>query len=125
MTFVERSGTMQAPVATRHDRWALERLLRLFADVRDGEAAQLLLLAFNVFLILTAHYLMKPVREVLILDQSGGPEAKAYTYGAQAVVLLAAVPLYGALAGRLPRRRLINIVTAFFIGCLPVLYLLA
>ena len=35
------------------------------------------------------------------------------------------VPLYGALATRLPRRRLINVVTAFFIACLPVFYLLA
>jgi AAA family ATP:ADP antiporter len=106
------------------DRRPLERFLRLFTDVHDGEAPQLLLLMFNVFLILTAYYLMKPVREMLILDQPGGAEMKAYAYGIQALVLLAVVPLYGALATRLPRRRLINIVTAFFIGCLPLFYLL-
>jgi AAA family ATP:ADP antiporter len=105
-------------------RGPLERLLRLFADVREGEAVQLLLLTFHAFLILTAYYLLKPVREVLILDQPGGAEMKAYAYGAQAFVLFAAVPLYGALASRLSRRRLINIVTAFIIGCLPVFYLL-
>jgi AAA family ATP:ADP antiporter len=103
----------------------LERFLRLFTDVRAGEGPQLLLLTLNVFLILTAYYVMKPVREALILDQPGGAELKAYAYGAQALVLFAAVPLYGALATRLPRRRLINVVTAFFIACLPVFYLLA
>jgi AAA family ATP:ADP antiporter len=112
------------PPAAR-PRGPLERFLRLFTDVRDGEGVQLLLLALNVFLILTAYYLMKPVREALILDQPGGAELKAYAYAAQALVLFAAVPLYGALATHLPRRRLINIVTAFFIACLPVFFMLA
>jgi AAA family ATP:ADP antiporter len=108
----------EAPIAppTR----PLERFLRLFTDVRDGEGPQLLLLAFNTFLILTSYYLMKPVREVLILDQPGGAELKSYAYGAQAVLLLAIVPLYGALAARLSRQRLINAVTLFFIACLPL-----
>ena len=57
-----------APTASR-PRGPLERFLRLFTDVRDGEGPQLLLLALNVFLILTAYYVMKPVREALILDQ--------------------------------------------------------
>jgi AAA family ATP:ADP antiporter len=43
----------------------------------------------------------------------------------QAVLLLGAVPLYALLASRFPRRRLINVVTFFFIGCLVVFYLLA
>jgi AAA family ATP:ADP antiporter len=103
----------------------LERLLRLFTEVHDGEGAKLLLLTLNVFLILTAYYAMKPVREALILDQPGGAEMKAYAYAAQAAVLFVLVPLYGTLATRLPRRRLINAVTAFFIACLPAFYLLA
>jgi AAA family ATP:ADP antiporter len=122
---VEATPFGQSPAAPRSDRGPLERFLRLFTDVRVGEGPQLLLLAFNAFLILAAYYLLKPVREVLILDQPGGAEIKAYAYGAQALVLFAAVPLYGALASRLPRRPLINIVTAFIIGCLPVFYLLA
>src|SRR5262245_40111653 len=113
-----------APTA-QPPRGPLERFLRLFTDVRDGEGPQLLLLTLNVFLILTAYYVMKPVREVLILDQPGGAELKSYAYAAQALVLFAAVPLYGALATRLPRRRLINIVSAFFIACLPLFYMLA
>jgi AAA family ATP:ADP antiporter len=116
-----------APPAARPPppRGPLARFLRLFTDVRDGEGPQLLLLALNVCLILTAYYVMKPVREALILDQPGGAELKSYAYAAQAALLFVVVPIYGALATLLPRRRLINIVTAFFIACLPVFYLLA
>jgi AAA family ATP:ADP antiporter len=115
---------LDAAAAAGRPAAALERFLRPFTEVRDGEGPQLLLLTLNVFLILTAYYVMKPVREVLILAQPGGAELKSYAYGAQALVLFALVPLYGALATRLPRRRLINVVTAFFIACLPVFFLL-
>jgi AAA family ATP:ADP antiporter len=103
----------------------LERTLRLFSDVREGEGPRLLALTFNVFLILVAYYVMKPVREVLILAQPGGAELKSYAYAAQAALFIVLVPLYGAVAARLPRRRLINGVTALFIACLPVFYVLA
>lgn len=111
----------EPPLPTR----PLERFLRLFSDVREGEGLLLLLLTFNVFLILVAYYVMKPVREVLILNQPGGAELKSYAYAAQAALLVVVVPLYGALASRLPRRRLINVVTAFFVACLPAFYALA
>ena len=103
----------------------LDRFLRLFADVRSGEGGQLLLLAANVFLILTAYYVMKPVRESLILAQPGGAEIKSYSMAAQAVLLVFLVPAYGALAARLPRQRLINLVSLFFIACLPLFFLAA
>jgi len=111
------------PVPDSHH--PLDRFLRLFADVRSGEGGQLLLLAANVFLILTAYYLMKPVREALILAQPGGAEIKSYSMAAQAVLLVFLIPAYGALAGRLSRRHLINTVTALFIACLPPFYLAA
>ncbi|MFM2446754.1 MAG: hypothetical protein RI936_1201, partial [Pseudomonadota bacterium] len=106
-------------------RHPLDRFLRLFADVREGEGGQLLLLAANVFLILTAYYVMKPVRESLILAQPGGAEIKSYSMAAQAVLLVFLVPAYGALASRMPRQRLINIVSFFFIACLPLFFLAA
>jgi AAA family ATP:ADP antiporter len=104
---------------------SLDRFLSLFADVRRGESGRLLLLFLNVFLILTAYYVMKPVREALILAQPGGAEIKSYSLALQAVLLAFAVPAYGALAGRLSRRRLINVATAFFIACLPLFFLAA
>src|SRR5262245_34281142 len=100
------------------------RLLNLFTEVRPGETATALLLTGNVFLILTAYYLIKPVREALILTQPGGAELKSYASAGQAILLLIAVPAYGWLASRVPRMRLIDSVTVFFVGCLGLFYAL-
>src|SRR5918994_2762093 len=101
-----------------------DRALRLFADVHAGEGPIALLLALNVFLLLATYYCIRPLREALILTTTGGAELKSYLAAGQAVLLLGLVPAYGALADRLPRRRLLNIVTAFFVACLVAFYLL-
>jgi len=119
------TGVLDVPPDPLPPTRPLERALRLFSDVREDEGPRLLALTFNVFLILVAYYVMKPVREVLILNQPGGAELKSYAYAGQAALLVVLVPLYGAVASRLPRRQLINVVTALFIAFLPVFYLLA
>jgi ATP:ADP antiporter, AAA family len=113
---------MTAPTAVRAG--PLDRALRLVTEVRPGEGLSALLLALDVFLLLAAYYVIKPVREALILA-GGGAEVKSYAAAAQAVLLLGLVPAYGALADRLPRRRLLNAVTGFFVACLAGFYLLA
>jgi len=102
----------------------LDRLLRPFAEVRAGEGLTALLLSTNVFVLLTCYSVLKPVREALILGQ-GSAEIKSYTAAGQVLVLALVVPLYGRLADRVPRRRLINIVTAIFAACLVGFYGLA
>ena len=103
----------------------LDRFLGLFTEVRGGEGLTALLLTANIFLILTSYYIMKPVREALILASPGGAELKAYMSAGQTVLLLFTVPLYARLASRMPRRRLLNSVTVFFVACLGLFYLLA
>lgn len=110
---------MNPPRAT-----AANRFLNLFTEVRPGEAASSLLLALNIYLILSAYYVLKPVREALILA-GGGAEVKSYAAAGQAVLLLFALPLYSALASRVSRRLLINAVTLFFCACLLGFYGLA
>jgi len=102
----------------------LERILSAFAPVKSGEGRKVLLLATNVFFLLTAYYIIKPVREALILSEWGA-EAKIYTAAGQALLLLGVVPLYSRLAGAVNRRRLITIVLLFFMGCLVAFYFLA
>jgi AAA family ATP:ADP antiporter len=102
----------------------MDRLLRLFTEVRGGESGNVLLLTFNVFLLLTAYSVLKVVREALILGGATA-EVKSYTAAAQVLLLAGLVPLYGAVAARVPRRRLINWVTAFFVACLVVFYIVA
>jgi ATP:ADP antiporter, AAA family len=110
---------MAEPAA--HSR--VDRFLHLFTDVKPGEGVTALLLSLNIFLILMAYYVLKPVREALILGQ-GSAELKTYMSAAQVVVLAIVVPYYGRLVARLDRRRLINVVTAFFVACLAVFYVL-
>jgi ATP:ADP antiporter, AAA family len=102
----------------------LDRFLNLFTEVRHGEARTALLLALNVFLILTAYYILKTVREALILGE-GTAELKSYLSAGQVVVLAFLVPFYGRLVARFPRMKLINVVTIFFALCPPAFYLLA
>jgi ATP:ADP antiporter, AAA family len=99
----------------------LDRLLGLFSDVRAGESGTLLLMGLNLFLALVAYYVLKTVREPLVLA-SGGAELKSYAAAAQAVVLMGLVPAYASLAGRVDRRRLIGGVIMFFIVCLQLFY---
>jgi AAA family ATP:ADP antiporter len=104
----------------------LDRALRPFADVHAGEGANALMLMLNVFLLLCAYYLLKTVREPLILTGSGGgAEIKSYAAAGQALLLLALVPAYGWVASHVNRAALIGGVTAFFIVNLLIFYALA
>jgi AAA family ATP:ADP antiporter len=104
-------------------RSGLERLLGIFTEVRAGEGITALLLTGNIFLLLTAYYVIKPVREALILAMKGGAEYKAYMGGAIAVALLFAVPAYARVAKKLPRNRLVVGVTLFFVSHLVLFYI--
>lgn len=100
------------------------RLLRLFADVRAGEVGTALLLGLNVFLLLLAYYLIKTVREPLILT-GGGAEVKAYAAAGQSLLLIPTVKAFSKLAEYVDRVRLITLVTVFFAFNLVLFYILA
>lgn len=102
----------------------MEKFLSLLAEVRAGEGASVLLLTLNVFLLLLSYYLLKTVREPLILTVKGGAELTSYSYVAQALLLLGIIPAYGALASRVGRIRLITWVTLIFASNLLLFYAL-
>ncbi len=91
----------------------LERLLRPFTDVHAGEAGTALLMFANLFLLLLGYYILRTVREPLIL--AGGAELKSYASAGQALTLMAFVPLYGWFSSRVDRARLILGFILFFI----------
>lgn len=105
-------------------RSGLYRALQLIAPVRQGEAASALLLLVNIFVLLTSYYVLKVIREPLILA-GGGAELKAYASGGQAILLLLAVPAFGFLASRVNRLRLLTTMQVIFISCLIAFYVLA
>jgi AAA family ATP:ADP antiporter len=92
-------------------------------DVRRSEAASVALMTLLIFLLLAAYYLLKTVREVLILTE-GGAEVKSYSAAGQAVLLLFLVPAYGAFASRVRPVKLVTTVTLFFASHL-ILFTLA
>ena len=106
------------------ERSALDRFLRLFADVRAGEGLIAILLTVNLFLLLTGYLIIKTVREALILSE-GSAEIKSYAAAGQALLLFLCVPAYGYLAGRVNRIKLINGVTLFFVSNLFAFYLMS
>jgi AAA family ATP:ADP antiporter len=97
----------------------LDRAMRIFGEVRAGEGLTTLLLFLNIHFLLVAYYILKTVREPLILT-GGGAELKSYAAAFQALVLIGYVPLYGWVASRLPRHRLILVVVLFFAACIQV-----
>jgi AAA family ATP:ADP antiporter len=113
------STAVTAPAAPRGT--AVDRVLRLFSDVRAGEGGTALILAVNLFLLMVGYYVVKTVREPLVLV-SGGAEMKSYASAAQALTLMGFVPLYGWFASRVDRMRLITGVIVFFIVCIEAFY---
>ena len=98
------------------------RLLRLCVDIREGEAPKALLLSLNVFLLLLAYYILKPLRESLILVDKDAPVIKCCLSGAQAILLIFVIKAFSRLASRVPRHLLITWTTLFFISNLVVFY---
>lgn len=100
------------------------RFLRLFADIRHGEASKALLLALNIFLLLLAYYILKPLREALLLVDKDAPVVKSLLGGAQAVLFVFVIKAFSRLASKVPRHVLITWTTSFFISNLVIFYFL-
>ncbi len=110
-----RDAPYSRAVSEADRRTPLEKALSVVTEVKAGEGVSALLMTLNIFLLLNAYYLIKPVREALI-GASGdqGAEYKAYMAGAIAIALLGAVPAYAKFAGSVKRNRLVIGATLFF-----------
>ncbi len=113
-------------MTTKHHRWSglISLLLRPFSKVQPAEAVLVAVLTLCAFLLLTAYYLLKTVREPLILLQ-GGAEVKLYARAGQAVIMAVFVHFYGELAQRVGRLKLLISVFLFFISNLALFAVLA
>jgi AAA family ATP:ADP antiporter len=106
---------------------AFERFLSVFTSVRPGEGGSVRYLFSSAFVITFAYYLLKPVREALLLSE-GDAELGAYMDGAVAVTLIFMIPLYKQLYRSLSdseaKSRMLRWTTAFFVFNLLVFYAL-
>ena len=92
---------------------AVERFLTLFTRVQAGEGRSVGILALQAFTLMLAYYLIRPVREALILTE-GTAELRSYAVGVQALLLILILPLYGQLVRRSASNRVFQFVMAFF-----------
>lgn len=98
-------------------------IAKVWQDFRSPEGVATLRFAIRLFLILLAYYLMKPVREELILD-GGSAEIRSYALAGQAMLLLIMVPIYGHIIKHLHGDKLFHIVTIFLAANIGLFYLL-
>lgn len=101
---------------------ALDRTLNIFAEVKAGEGASALLMLFGIFLVLTAYYVLKPVRDALIIVENGAA-VKSYASAGLAVLSIGLVALYNWLYDRSTDRA--RLVRQIFLGFAAVLLVFA
>jgi AAA family ATP:ADP antiporter len=97
-------------------------VLNRIVNVRPEEVRALLWSFAYFFCLLGAYYILRPLRDEM--GVAGGVRNLQWLFTATFLTMLAAVPLYGALVARLPRRRFIPIVYHFFVLNLAVFWLL-
>jgi AAA family ATP:ADP antiporter len=87
----------------------------------------------TLFIILSSYYVLKTVREGLILaggtslpwvGEIKGDELKIGATGAMALLMLVIIPAYGRLASRVDRKRLLEVSYAAIVGSLAVFFAL-
>lgn len=89
------------------------------------EAHELRALAWSFtyfFSLLCGYYILRPMRDAMGI--AGGVEQLHWLFTGTFVAMLAAVPLFGWVTSRYPRRRFLPYVYYFFIANLAVFYLL-
>lgn len=100
----------------------LARLVERAVRVRRGEVAATAWSFGYFFCLLCSYYVLRPVREEMGI--AGGVERLPWLFTGTFLAMLAAVPVFGALAARYPRRTLLPVVYAFFIACILGLFAL-
>ena len=100
----------------------LERGLSVFSEVRPGEGGTVVLMFFNLLTLLLGYYVIKTLRDTVIVARLGA-QVKAYASAVMALVLMGFIPLYGWVASRVDRVKLIFTLTVFFLVTLELFVL--
>jgi len=100
----------------------LEALLARIVVVRPGEARTLAWSFAYFFCLLAGYYVLRPLRDEMGI--AGGVKNLQWLFTATFVVMLAAVPVFGAVVARLPRKRFVPLVYHFFVINIAVFWLL-
>jgi AAA family ATP:ADP antiporter len=100
----------------------LYRWLGRVVAVRPGEVRALVWSFAYFFCLLAGYYVLRPLRDEM--GVAGGVRNLQWLFTATFVVMLAAVPVFGAVVARLPRRRFIPLIYHFFVVNIAIFWLL-
>jgi AAA family ATP:ADP antiporter len=98
------------------------RWLARVVAVRRGEARALLWSFAYFFCLLAGYYVLRPLRDEMGI--AGGVRNLPWLFTATFFVMLAVVPVFGAVVAKLPRRRFIPLVYHFFVLNIAIFWLL-
>jgi len=99
-----------------------QRWLGRVVAARPGEMQALLWSFAYFFCLLAGYYVLRPLRDEMGI--AGGVRNLQWLFTATFVAMLAAVPVFGAMVARLPRRRFIPLVYHFFVANIAIFWLL-
>jgi AAA family ATP:ADP antiporter len=99
-----------------------DALLGRVVSVRPGETRALLWSFAYFFCLLAGYYVLRPLRDEMGI--AGGVRNLQWLFTATFVVMLAAVPAFGAVVARFPRRRFVPLVYHFFVLNIAAFWLL-
>ncbi|MGZ8210821.1 MAG: NTP/NDP exchange transporter [Burkholderiales bacterium] len=100
----------------------LLRPLARIVNVRPEEARAMLWSFAYFFCLLASYYVLRPLRDEM--GVAGGVRNLHWLFTATFIVMLGAVPLFGAVVARLPRKRFIPLVYHFFVANLALFWVL-
>jgi len=89
---------------------------------RPGEVRALCWSFAYFFCLLAGYYVLRPLRDEMGI--AGGVRNLQWLFTATFGVMLAAVPVFGAVVARLPRRRFIPLVYHFFVANIAIFWVL-
>ncbi len=107
----------------QHKLSITERALKLFVPIEAGEGKPTLMLTAYAFLLLLIYYLLKPIREALLLADLSA-EVRSYTIAVQALLLIFIVPAYSNILRQCGAYRMLPLVTLFVAITLLLFWLL-
>lgn len=100
----------------------MKRLISRIVDVKPGEGRAVLWSFLYFFMLLSAYYVLRPLRDNAGI--TGGVGNLPWLFTATFVTMLVAVPIYGFVVARLPRRQFIPLVYVFFVANIALFWLL-
>ena len=115
-------GVSREPTLKAHSEATPGGLVARLTGARPEETGIVLLSAAYFFCILSAYYVLRPIREEM--GVAGGVENIPWLFTATLAAMLVAHPIFAAIVSRWPRKRFVSIAYRFFILNLFVYYLL-